>query len=435
MRIAVVGAGYVGLSSALVWSHLGHEVRVLDRDAGRIALLRRGEDPLDEPLLPELLANGQSLFTTDAEEAYGGADVAVIAVGTPPGAAGAADLGSLWDAAGMIARTATPCPVLIRSTVPVGTADRLQRDMPGFRVISNPEFLREGSAVADTLRPDRIVAGGAPDDRGVVEELYGPILCQDFAPVGELRPLDGPRPLCWMDRRSSELAKYASNAFLATKLSFVNELANLAAVTGSDVRAVTAALAADPRIGPSFLRPGIGWGGSCFPKDTRALAAFSLEEGYDFTVLRAVIEQNNLQLPRFFRMMERELSGHHEPRIALLGLAFKSGTADCRESPAVALARLMAEREWRITAYDPAVHDRVAELPAAVSIAEDIESAVAGADALVVATEWPEFAVADLGRLRTLMRGDLVFDGRCVIDPARAEAAGLRYLGICAPAS
>jgi UDPglucose 6-dehydrogenase len=171
--------------------------------------------------------------------------------------------------------------------------------MPGFRVISNPEFLREGSAIADTLRPDRIVAGGAPDDRGIVEQLYGPILRQDFPPVGELRPLDQPRPLCWMDRRSSELAKYASNAFLATKLSFVNELANLAAVTRSDLRAVTAALAADPRIGPSFLRPGIGWGGSCFPKDTRALAAFSLEEGYDFTVLRAVIEQNNLNCRGF----------------------------------------------------------------------------------------------------------------------------------------
>ncbi len=435
MRISVVGAGYVGLSSALVWAHLGHEVSVLDRDGERIARLRRGEDPLDEPLVTELLATRRPTFTTDASVAHQGSDLAVLAVGTPPGAAGAADLGALWDASQTLARTAAPCPVLIRSTVPVGTADRLQREMPSFRVISNPEFLREGSAVADSLRPDRIVAGGAASDRGLVEDLYGPVLRQDFEPLGELRPQGGPRPLCWMDRRSAELTKYAANAFLATKLSFVNELANLAAVTGSDVRAVTSALAADPRIGGSFLRPGIGWGGSCFPKDTRALAAFSLEEGYDFTVLRAVIEQNNQQLWRFFRMLERELPHGREVRIALLGLAFKGGTADCRESPAVALGRLMAEREWQIAAYDPAVRSLPAELSASVQLAPDLETAASGADALVIATEWPEFAAADLVRLRGAMRGDLLFDGRCVIDPARAAAAGLRYFGICAPSA
>jgi UDPglucose 6-dehydrogenase len=236
-----------------------------------------------------------------------------------------------------------------------------------------------------------------------------------------------------MDRRSAELTKYAANAFLATKLSFVNEIANVAGLVGADIRAITGALGLDPRIAPAFLRPGIGWGGACFPKDVRALEAFANDEGYDFTVLRAVIDQNNSQLERFFSLIAAEFTGSAGVRIGLLGLAFKANTADCRESPAVALANLMADRGWEVSAYDPAVTERPSDLSPSVRIASSAAAAAIGADALVVATEWPEFADADLGLLRGLMRGDAIFDGRCVIDPARSKAAGLRYLAMWAP--
>jgi UDPglucose 6-dehydrogenase len=236
-----------------------------------------------------------------------------------------------------------------------------------------------------------------------------------------------------MDRRSAELAKYAANAFLATKLSFVNEIANLASEVGADIRAVTRAVGSDPRIGPAFLRPGIGWGGSCFPKDTRALEAFASESGYDFTVLRAVIEQNSAQLRRFFGLIETELASRSSRRVGLLGLAFKSGTSDCRESPAIALAELMLAQGWEIQAFDPAVRPGSPGVPTGVTVVSRIEDAAEDADVLVVATEWDEFAKADYVALRRLMRGDALLDGRCIVDPSSARAAGLRYLGICAP--
>jgi UDPglucose 6-dehydrogenase len=314
----------------------------------------------------------------------------------------------------------------------VGTADALQRGAARrFVVASNPEFLREGRAIADSLCPDRIVAGGSPDAESLVVGLYEPIIAQQFAAFGTVSPLARRPKFHWMERRSAELTKYAANAFLATKLSFVNEMANVAAALDADIRAVLEALAADPRIGASYMRPGIGWGGSCFPKDTRALSSFALESGYDFRVLRAVIEQNNDQVRRFFEMIRAAITHSDHVKIALLGLAFKAGTADCRESPAVAVARLIQDQGWALTAFDPAIRAGSPSAPEKIAIASSAEDAVVDADAIVVATEWPQFQDLDFQKLRKLTRGNLLFDGRCIIEPRVASAAGFQYHGIC----
>ncbi len=434
MRVSVIGAGYVGLASALAAAHTGHVVSVLEKDDQRVRLLRSGVDPLGERNFTEVLSSAGILFTGDPAVALADPDVILVAVGTPHLPGGSADLSAVFEAAEVIAAHAPEATVLIRSTVPVGTADRLQAGLPSAKVVSNPEFLREGSAFGDALGPERIVAGGSADARGIIDELYGPIIDQRFRPFGDVVPKSGPVPVCWMDRRSAELTKYAANAFLATKLSYVNEIANIAGVVGADIRAITHALGLDPRIAPAYLRPGIGWGGACFPKDIRALQAFANDEGYDFTLLRAVIEQNNQQLHRFFALLEREFADRSDVRVALFGLAFKSNTSDTRESPAIALAGLMLARGWVVTAYDPAVRRAVRDLPKDLRLARTSQAAAVGADAIVIATEWPEFASLDLPYLRAVMRGNALFDGRCIVDPAVATAAGLRYLGICAPA-
>jgi UDPglucose 6-dehydrogenase len=320
--------------------------------------------------------------------------------------------------------------VLIRSTVPVGTGDELQTGpLKKFRVVANPEFLRESHAIADSLRPERIVAGGDPETEATVRGLYEPIITQRFGPVAELVPSAREVPLLWMDRRSAELAKYAANAFLATKISYINEIANIAAMTGANIFAITEVLATDSRIGPHFLRPGIGWGGSCFPKDTRALSALAAKRGHDFTLLNAVIEQNNKQLDRFFDLMRREIGREHRAQIGLLGLAFKADTSDCRESQGVALAAKMIQEGWDVAAYDPAVRTANPYVPDEVRIVDSIGSAAENADALVVATEWPEFARANWGLLKTAMKSDMVFDGRCIVSRQTVESAGLRYFG------
>jgi UDPglucose 6-dehydrogenase len=430
LRIAVIGAGYVGLASALSLAHGGHRVSVVERDAARVAALQHGDDPLGESAMVELVRNAAVTYTTEPAEALADADAILIAVGTPTSERGGADLAALHVAARTIDTTARPCVVLIRSTVPVGTADELQSGaLRRFSVVSNPEFLREGRALADALTPDRIVAGGDESAETTVRALYAPITAQSWAPIAGLGPGERP-PLLWMDRRSAELAKYASNAYLVTRLSFVNEIANVAVAAGADVRAVLDALAKDPRIGPGYLRPGLGWGGSCFPKDARALLSFSTDLGYDFTLLRAVIDQNNEQLMRFFHLVTAHVPAGE--RVALLGLAFKNGTRDTRQSPAIALAELLLQRGYQVRAYDPMVKGPVPELPNVVGLAT-LEEAVDGAYAIVIATEWPEFARLDLDRLRRTLRGGLVLDGRCILDGRSVVAAGLRYAGICPP--
>jgi UDPglucose 6-dehydrogenase len=385
-------------------------------------------------LLVEMIERGTITFTTDPQKAYDGAEAILIAVGTPTTPQGHPDLSQLESAVDAIAATARTCAVIVRSTVPVGTGDRLQAEaLSRFVVIANPEFLREGHAIEDSLRPDRIVGGGNDNARDLLAALYRRVIDQSFAPVGALLPAENAVPFFWMDRRSAELAKYAANAFLATRLSFVNEIANVAAQVGADIRAITRVIGADPRIGPAFLRPGIGWGGSCFPKDARALAEFALDSGYDFMLLRAVIGQNNQQVARSAALIREALGARSDTRIGLLGLAFKSGTADVRESPAIALANLLLAEGWAVRAFDPRVATGTAGVPEGIEIVSSIEAAASGADALVIATEWPEFATADFAALARTMRGDLVFDGRCIADPARVTVAGLRYLGICPP--
>jgi UDPglucose 6-dehydrogenase len=417
MRVTVIGAGYVGLSTALAAAHVGHEVVCVEREPRRLAKLLRGEDPLGEPGMEALLRLGSIRFVARDDE-LDRAELILVAVGTPMAADGHAELTQIDDACRAIAYGARPGTVVaIRSTVPVGTCDRLQTGILRHQlVVSNPEFLREGHAMEDAFVPSRIVAGGPDRARPVIEKLYAPLRALAASPA----------PLLWMSSRSAELAKYAANGFLATKLSFVNEVANVADVVGADARAVLQSMALDPRIGPGHLRPGLGWGGSCFPKDTRALAALAAGEGYDFIILKAAIAQNARQLEQFAGVVERETPPGGI--VGLLGLAFKAGSADTRESPALALARILADGGRRVQAYDPAVR-RLSD-GAVAHVAADPIDACDGADAVVVATEWPEFARLDLAALRRVTRGDVIVDGRAIIDPANAVAAGFRYRGV-----
>jgi UDPglucose 6-dehydrogenase len=420
MRLTVIGAGYVGLTSALAFASVGHEVVCVERDPDRLARLLRREDPLAEPDVGDLLRVTSVQFV-ESDPDLDRADVVLVAVGTPMRPDGHADLTQVDEVARDVAYGARPGTVVaIRSTVPVGTCDRLQTATLRHQlVVANPEFLREGRALADTFAPTRIVAGGPPAARAIIEALYAPLRKPG-------RRASDVVPFIWTTSRSAELAKYAANGFLATKLSFVNEIANLADVVGADAESVLRAMALDPRIGAGHLRPGLGWGGSCFPKDTRALAALAAGEGYDFIVLRAAIEQNNRQLAQFALLIERETPA--DATLGLLGLAFKAGTADTRESPALALARRLARTGRRVNAYDPAVRST---LDAAIArLDTDALAACTEADAVVVATEWPEFAALDLCALREVTRGDLLVDGRGVIDPVRAGAAGFRYRGV-----
>ncbi|HKY49724.1 MAG TPA: UDP-glucose/GDP-mannose dehydrogenase family protein [Candidatus Limnocylindria bacterium] len=428
MRISVIGAGYVGAVSAAVLASLGNRVTCVEHDAQRLAAWRACIDPLGEPGLGDLLGRVDVRFAPE-DDGLRDSDVVLIAVGTPMGADGRPDLEQLETAAMQIgARARRGAVVLVRSTVPVGTCERLQRGpLREQLVVSNPEFLREGHALRDAFYPDRIVAGGPSDARPVVEELYRRVIHRDGLPCDPARDErpSGPVPFCWMSAASAELAKYAANGFLATKLSFANEIANLAQAVGADAAAILGSMGLDPRIGSQFLRPGLGWGGSCFPKDTRALQTIADGMGYDFLVLKAAIDQNSRQLRGFASAIERAL-----PRgatIGLLGLAFKAGTADTRESPAIALARLLVQAGLVVRAYDPAVRDLAAG--SGIETRASVADACRDADAVVIATEWPEFAEVDLSTLRRLTRGDLLFDGRSVIAPSVAAAAGFRYAG------
>jgi UDPglucose 6-dehydrogenase len=428
MRVSVIGAGYVGAVSAAVLAYLGNDVTCVERSPERLAAWRAQTDPLCEPGLEELLRHVDVRFVPEPDD-LADADLIVVAVGTPMGSDGRPDLEQLETAAAQIgARARRGAVVLMRSTVPVGTCDRLQRGpLRAQLVVSNPEFLREGHAVRDAFLPDRIVAGGPPEARCVVADLYAGVIDRFGVPPGLSRDerAKGPVPFCWMSAASAELAKYAANGFLATKLSFANEIANLAQAVGADASAVLGSMGLDPRIGSQFLRPGLGWGGSCFPKDTRALQAIADGMGYDFLVLKAAIDQNTRQLRGFASAIERALP--HGESVGLLGLAFKAGTADTRESPAIALARLLLRAGFRVRAYDPAVRELPDDL--GITLRPSAVEACDGVDAIVIATEWPEFARIDLRSLRRATRGDLLFDGRSLIPPDAAAAAGFRYAG------
>lgn len=445
--VCVVGAGYVGLTLAAVLADFGHRVVCVEVDREKLKLLSRGKPPFYEPGLEELLTKvlqARNLrFTSHLTDAIPGSEVVFIAVGTPSRDDGSADLTAVWEVAKQLGQLIEHYTVIVvKSTVPVGTSDaisaaiiaelnRRQRELRRkgvlakgekvenlFSVVSCPEFLREGKALLDLIHPYRIVIG-ADDERAVN------ILKSLFAPIDA--------PFIVTDRRSAEMIKYASNAFLATKISFINEIANLCEHLGADVKSVAKGMGLDERIGPKFLEAGVGFGGSCFPKDTRALLWMAEKVGYDFAILRSVIEVNQRQRLRVIEKLESELGPLRGRRITLLGLAFKPGTDDIREAPSLTVARELLTRGAIVVGYDPKAGQRFKAQMPKVKVVSRLREAIRGADALVILTEWEEFTTIDLAEVRHLMRTPVIIDGRNVLDPEVATALGFRYRGFGRP--
>ncbi len=419
--IAVIGTGYVGLVTAAGFAELGNEVWCVDIDAAKIDRLNRGEIPIYEPGLAEsIAANRERLhFSTDLAPALEHARLLFVAVGTPPTYSGDADLSAVHavvDAMPASDRHA----LVMKSTVPVGTGDSIKRvfasrGKDGFRYVSCPEFLKEGSALEDFRHPDRVVVGDEGDWAGqAVADLY--------APLGA--------PLVRTDVRSAEMVKLASNAFLATKISFINEIANVCEETGADVEEVARGMGLDARIGEKFLRPGIGYGGSCFPKDVSALKLLAGNSGYHFQLLNAVIEVNELQKRRVIRKLQKHLGTLVGKRIALLGLAFKANTDDMREASSLVLAARLQGEGAVVSAYDPLAEQEARTLMPGVDFADSALGALTGADAVVLVTEWPEFTEIDWQDASGRMAGNVVIDGRNHLDPALVAAAGFTYEGV-----
>ncbi len=416
--IGVVGAGWVGLVTGACFAELGHPVVAMDIDAKKVESLGRGEVPIHEPGLPELLERNRERlrFTTSMDELLGAAKLLFCCVDTPPTYSGDADLSRVRAVVEQLPADGEHVLVM-KSTVPAGTGRTIRRDKPGLAYVSCPEFLKEGSAVDDFLHPDRVVIGANAGDEAAadaVESAY--------------RPVGG--EIVRTDVASAEMIKLASNAFLATKISFINEIANVCEETGADVMEVARGMGLDQRIGPSFLRAGLGFGGSCFPKDTQALKQLAGNTGYHFQLLTSVIEVNELQKRRVVQKLEKHLGSLVGKRIALLGLAFKPNTDDMREASSLVLsARLQAEGA-AVVAYDPIAEDRAAELLPTVELADSAVDAVAGADAVILVTEWPEFADLDWGALAGKMTTPVFVDGRNFLDAESLRAAGFTYEGI-----
>ena len=419
--IGVIGTGYVGLVTAAGFAELGSDVWCVDIDAAKVARLKRGEAPIYEPGLEELLARNSARlhFSTDLSAALEHARLLFIAVGTPPTYSGDADLSAVNAVVAAIPASDEHALVM-KSTVPCGTGASLQRAFAehgkgGLGYVACPEFLREGSAVKDFLEPDRVVVGDNGDWAGDgVIELYAPLQA----------------PLVRTDIASAEMVKLASNAFLATKISFINEIANVCEETGADVVEVARGMGLDDRIGGKFLQAGIGFGGSCFPKDVDALKQLAGNSGYHFQLLTAVIEVNELQKRRVIGKLHKHLGGLVGKRVTLFGLAFKPNTDDMREASSLVLSARLNADGAEVVAYDPVAEEQARALVSGISFADSPLDAVAGADAVVLVTEWSEFMNLDWKLIAEAMRGDLVIDGRNALDPATVRAAGLVYEGI-----
>ncbi len=419
--IAVIGTGYVGLVTAAGFAQLGNEVWCVDIDAEKIASLQRGEMPIHEPGLGECVERhrGRLHFSTDLAPALEHARLLFVAVGTPPTYSGDADLTAVRQVVAAMPNSDRHALVM-KSTVPVGTGEAIKRDFAAagkasLAYVSCPEFLREGSALEDFLHPDRVVVGDDGDPAGeAVAALY--------APLGAV--------LVRTNIPTAEMIKLAANAFLATKISFINEIANVCEQTGADVLEVARGMGLDQRIGSHFLKPGLGYGGSCFPKDVSALKQLAGNSGYHFQLLTAVIEVNELQKRRVMAKLQKHLGSLVGRRIALLGLAFKAHTDDMREASSLVLsARLLADGA-QVTAYDPVAEKEARRLMAGVSFADSAREALEGADACVIVTEWPEFAELDWREVAELMQGEVVIDGRNLLDADAVRKAGLVYEGI-----
>lgn len=428
-KITVIGTGYVGLVTGACFADLGNFVTCLDINEKRIADLKNGIMPIYEPGLDQIVERsyraGRLKFSTDYAEALKDVEIIFIAVGTPSGENGEADLSYVEAAVQSIAEVIEgPFIIVDKSTVPVGTGDwidgMLQSHANGktfeFSVVSNPEFLREGSAIGDFMRPDRVVLGSKnPNAVDAIEELYAPLRC----------------PIVKTDIRTAEMIKYASNAFLATKISFINEIANICEKVGADVIDVARGMGLDNRIGPKFLNAGIGWGGSCFPKDVKALAHIAREYGTQPQMLEAVININQTQRLRVVEKLEALYGDLKGKEIGVLGLAFKADTDDMRESPAADIIGCLVRKGAVVRAYDPeAMTQAKSQLPAAVTLCENPYQVVENADALVLATEWNEFKQLDFRKVSKLMAQKVVIDGRNLWDPQPLTDLGFRYFGV-----
>jgi UDPglucose 6-dehydrogenase len=426
-NICVVGTGYVGLVTGTCFADLGNRVVCVDINEDKIAGLQAGKMPIYEPGLEEMVERnaraGRLLFTTSYAEGLDGAEYVFIAVGTPAGVDGEADLRYVRMAAEEIARTMTASLIIInKSTVPVGTGDwvadiiqRTQSTPIDFAVVSNPEFLREGNAIGDFLNPDRVVLGSLNKDAAEkVAQLHLALRA----------------PIVITDLRTAEMIKYASNAFLATRISFINEIAAICEELGADVKEVAAGMGYDKRIGPHFLDAGLGYGGSCFPKDVMALEHMALIHGAHPALLRAVMDINRDQRRKAIWKLRQELGSLRQRTVGLLGLAFKPNTDDMREAPAVELAHLLFNEGVHVKGYDPVAMPAASREIPGMQLSEDAYDLAEGCDAIIVCTEWNEFRHLDLGRIRRAMRQPVVYDGRNVYDPRRMQELGFRYYGV-----
>ena len=416
--IGVIGVGWVGLVTAACFAELGHRVVARDIVPEKVAALSRGEVTIHEPQLDDLLArNAERLtFTTDMDELLGGARLLFVCVDTPPTRSGDADLSRVRSVVEEL-RADGDHVLVMKSTVPAGTGGTIRRDLPGLAYVSCPEFLKEGSAVADFTHPDRVVIGADPED-----EAAGDAVATIYEPLGG--------EIVRTDVASAEMIKLASNAFLATKISFVNEIANVCEEVGADVGEVARGMGLDQRIGPSFLRAGIGYGGSCFPKDVSALKMLAGNTGYHFQLLNAVIEVNELQKRRVVQKLLGHLGSLVGKRVALLGLAFKPDTDDMREASSLVLAARLQGEGAEVVAYDPVAADAARGLLDGVELRDSALEALEGADAAVLVTEWGEFAELDWAEAARRMARPLLVDGRNFLDAKKLAEAGFEYEGI-----
>ena len=416
--VGVIGVGWVGLVTAACFAELGHRVIARDIVPEKVAALSRGETTIHEPGLSELLRrNAERItFTTEMSELLEGARLLFVCVDTPPTYSGDADLSRVRTVVSELGADSEHVLVM-KSTVPAGTGESIRRDRPGLPYVSCPEFLKEGSAVADFLNPDRVVIGSDSGD-----EEAGDAVAALYEPLGG--------EILRTDVSSAEMIKLASNAFLATKISFINEIANVCEEVGADVAEVARGMGLDQRIGPAFLRAGIGYGGSCFPKDVSALKMLAGNTGYHFQLLNAVIEVNELQKRRVVGKLEGHLGSLIGKRVALLGLAFKPDTDDMREASSLVLAARLQGEGATVVAYDPVAAEAASELLAAVEMAGSALEALEGADAAVLVTEWGEFARLDWSAAAERMARPLLVDGRNFLDPEALRAAGFEYEGI-----
>lgn len=430
MHIAVIGTGYVGLVTGACFAEFGVDVTCVDVDADKIQRLEAGVMPIYEPGLEQLVTKnvqaGRLRFTTKVKEAVEQALVIFLAVGTPPMSDGSPDLSFVESAARSVAEHMNGYKVIVtKSTVPIGTGERIrklirehQRSPLAFGIVSNPEFLREGAAINDFMRPDRVVIGSADEEAiAIMRDLYRPLYLIEA-------------PVVITSLEAAELIKYAANAFLATKISFINEIANLCEKIGCDVHDVARAMGMDKRIGSKFLHPGPGFGGSCFPKDTRALAAVAQEFGAESLIVDAVIEVNRRQRSIMLPKIESLVGPVSGKTIAILGLAFKPETNDIREAPAQEIIRGLLERGAKVRAYDPVAIEETAKVLSEVEYAEDEYEAVKDADALVIVTEWNQFRALDMKRIRDLMKAPRIADLRNIYEPADLRELGFEYVGV-----